>query len=45
VIEEFHERRSQFVISIPGAKVGLRRQPYAFTEQGVAMQSSVVHYE
>lgn len=26
----------------PGAKMGLRRPPYAFTEQGVAMLSSVL---
>lgn len=31
------------MISNPGAKMGLRRQPYAFTEQGVAMLSSVLH--
>lgn len=28
--------------SNPGAKMGLRRPPYAFTEQGVAMLSSVL---
>jgi hypothetical protein len=27
------------------AKMGLRRRPYAFTEQGVAMLSSVLHSE
>ncbi len=28
--------------SNPAAKMGLRRKPYAFTEQGVAMLSSVL---
>ncbi len=28
--------------SNPGAKMGLRRPPFAFTEQGVAMLSSVL---
>jgi hypothetical protein len=35
--------RSQFVTSNPAAKMGLRRRPYAFTEQGVAMLSSVLN--
>ena len=30
------------MISNPSAKMGLRRQPYAFTEHGVAMLSSVL---
>lgn len=34
--------RSQIVISKPSAKMGLRRQPYAFTEHWVAMLSSVL---
>ena len=34
--------RSQFVTSNPAAKMGLRRKPYVFTEQGVAMLSSVL---
>lgn len=34
--------RSHFAISNPGAKMGLRRPPVAFTEQGVAMLSSVL---
>jgi hypothetical protein len=39
--EEFGNLKSQFVISSWG---GLRRSPpYAFTEQGVAMLSSVLH--
>lgn len=40
--DEFENWRSQIVISNPGAKIGLRRPPYAFTEQGVAMLSSVL---
>ena len=32
--EELEQWRSQFVISNPAAKMGLRRRPYAFTEQG-----------
>ena len=31
--------------SNPAAKMGLRRAPYAFTEQGVAMLSSVLKSE
>ena len=41
--EEFDEWRSQIVMSNPSAKMGLRRAPYAFTEQGVAMLSSVLN--
>ncbi len=33
---------SQIVISNPGAKMAVRKRPYAFTEQGVAMLSSVL---
>ena len=40
--EELTEWRSQIVISNLGAKMGLRRAPYAFTEHGVAMLSSVL---
>ena len=40
--EELADWRSQFVTPNPGAKMGLRRPPYAFTEQGVAMLSSVL---
>lgn len=43
--EELEIWRSQFVMSNPGAKMGLRRPPYAFTEQGVAMLSSVLRSE
>ncbi len=39
---ELEDWRSQFVMSNPGAKMGLRRPPFAFTEQGVAMLSSVL---
>ena len=35
--EELQNWRSQFVTSNPNAKMGLRRQPFVFTEQGVAM--------
>lgn len=37
--KEFRDLKSQFVISSWG---GVRRPPYAFTEQGVAMLSSVL---
>jgi hypothetical protein len=40
--EEFEIWRSQIVISI-NDKMGLRRPPYVFTEQGVAMLSSVLN--
>jgi hypothetical protein len=39
--QEFEELRSQTVISNPG-RGGRRTAPYAFTEQGVAMLSSVL---
>ncbi len=39
---EFENWRSQIVTSNPAAKMGLRRKPYAFTEQGVAMLSSIL---
>lgn len=39
---ELENWRSQFVMSNPNARMGLRRPPYAFTEQGVAMLSSVL---
>src|SRR5205823_11427475 len=38
--EEFENWRSQIVTSNPSAKMSVRRPPYAFTEQGVAMLSS-----
>ena len=40
--DELEQWRSQFVLSNPSLKMGLRRPPYAFTEQGVAMLSSVL---
>ncbi|MBM3797030.1 MAG: ORF6N domain-containing protein [Acidobacteria bacterium] len=40
--EEFENWRSQIVISKPGAKMGLCYAPFAFTEHGVAMLSSVL---
>lgn len=40
--EELRNWRSQIVTSNPAAKMGVRRKPYAFTEQGVAMLSSVL---
>ena len=39
---ELDDWRSQFVTANPAHKMGLRRPPYAFTEQGVAMLSSVL---
>jgi len=39
---EFNNWKSQSVMSIED-KMGLRRPPYAFTEQGVSMLSSVLH--
>jgi ORF6N domain len=43
--EELEDWRSQIVMSNPAAKMGLRRSPYAFTELGVAMLSSVLKSE
>ncbi len=40
--EEFSNLRSQFATSSWG---GVRKAPYAFTEQGVAMLSGVIHSE
>lgn len=39
---EFENWRLQIVTSNSGAVMGLRRPPYAFTEHGVAMLSSVL---
>ncbi len=39
--KEMQDWKSQFVITNT-AKMGLRRRPYAFTEQGVAMLSGVL---
>ena len=41
--EEFKIWRSQFVTSNSSDKMGLRYAPYVFTEQGVAMLSSVLN--
>jgi hypothetical protein len=43
--EEFENWRSQVVTSNPGAKMGMRRPPYAFTEHGAAMLSAVLNSE
>jgi len=40
--EEFENWRSSIVTSNPAAKMGFRYPPYAFTEHGVAMLSSVI---
>jgi hypothetical protein len=40
--DEFQHWRSQTVTSNPAAKMSLRKSPFAFTEQGVAMLSSVL---
>lgn len=39
---ELENWRSQFVISNPGAKMGLRRVPMAFTEHGALMAATVL---
>ena len=41
--QELQQWRSRIVMSNPAARMGLRRRPYAFTEQGVAMLSSALH--
>ena len=41
--EELENWRSQIVTSNPALHMGLRRRPYAFTEQGVAMLSAVIY--
>ena len=43
--QEFKNWRSQIVTSNLSAKMGLRRKPYLFTEQGIAMLSSVLNSE
>ena len=40
---EFEIWRSQFVISKPRAKMGLRRRPFAFTEHGALMAATVLN--
>lgn len=42
---EFENWKSQIATSNLNVKMGLRKCPYAFTEQGVAMLSSVLHSE
>jgi hypothetical protein len=44
-VKELENWRSQIVTSNPTAKMGLRRPPYVFTEQGVVMLSSVLNSE
>ena len=39
---EFKNWKSQFVTSNSSTKMSLRKRPYAFTEQGIAMLSSVL---
>ena len=41
--QELQQWRSQLVMSNSKLRMGLRRRPYAFTEQGLAMLSSVLH--
>ncbi|MDH4191228.1 MAG: ORF6N domain-containing protein [Betaproteobacteria bacterium] len=40
---ELENWRSQFVMSNPGAKMGLRRAPFAFTEHGALMAATVLN--
>ncbi len=42
-LQEVNALKSQFVISKPSGRGGPRTLPYAFTEQGIAMLSSVLH--
>ena len=41
--KEFKQWRSQFVTSNSSTKMGIRRKPYVFTEQGVSMLSSILN--
>ena len=41
--DETEKWKSQIVISNPAAKMAVRKRPFAFTELGVAMLSSVLH--
>lgn len=41
--DEFSDWRCQFVTSNPADKMGLRYRPYAFTEHGILMLSSVLN--
>lgn len=40
--DELDQWRSQIVTSNPAARMGLRRPPFAFTQEGVAMLASVL---
>ena len=40
--DELEQWRSQIVISNPGARMGLRRSPFAFTEHGALMAATVL---
>jgi hypothetical protein len=40
---EFEDWRSQIVMSNPGAKMGLRRAPFAFTEHAALMAATVLN--
>ena len=40
--DEFEQWKSQIVTSNPSVKMGLRKRPFAFSENGVAMLSSVL---
>ena len=40
---EFENWRSQIVISNPGARMALRRRPFAFTEHGALMAATVLN--
>jgi hypothetical protein len=42
---ELENWRSQIVTSNSSAKMGLRRPPYAFTQEGVAMLSAVLRQQ
>lgn len=41
--QEFENWRSQIATSNPGAKMGLRRPPYAFTEHGTLQAANVLN--
>lgn len=41
--QELENWRSQFAISNPGIKMGLRRPPYAFTEHGTLQAANVLN--
>jgi hypothetical protein len=41
--KEFENWKSQLVMSKPGARMGLRRAPFAFNEHGALMAASVLN--